>query len=871
MRKNSLTYSLSITLLYLFFALSNNVVAQCYNITYSSTISSNPTANIGSGVYIITDDVYINSNITITDAEILVAAGKKIFINNGSLTLNGCHIYGCTEMWGGIVMQQNASLIIDKSVLHDNTLIEDAELAVGAFVNHAGAYYNNFLSVKNTIFNRNKFGINLAASIYDAMDMVPYNMEISSSIFTCRDIPFTPNTTNWVSITNLKSKAYIPYKSPFIDDNTFSVTNSNSYLKLPALTNTKSIIGINISMRYSYKGLFKIGNVNNGNETIFDNQTSGIKITDADVQINNCTFQHTPGSNFNTETYGILAEHYDEAKYRLITTPTNTNRNLFVDCKYAIVSNYITNALIEGNTIISSKTAALNNVEEGREGITVRTSTVTNNLYNLYNNEVSIKSNRIINIAYGITVNYDDFPWHMNPVNPNPNQTYIPSLLNKIEIYFNEMDLRLDQFATPTPNPNFFINQGITCNVNVATGSPNFTSTLSPLRIYKNAMNLVNNGILCNNWTAKNIRAIENEIILYDGNTGFTPTVNQYAIRFDGGASQTNNLVYANTFNALATTNNSIKKDGLTLVNGNVYTMECNQSASLNSHYLFNGTQVSSVFRINNLSSQSFTSLIQKGLHLANDGRIGTQGSTSAASDNLFTSFSGTNTWFNNGNLMAYCNGSNAQLSPFYLRKNNNLYDISLSSSTNNFGIPFYQSTNSTVINAPATTRDCPDQEPRPALIPVGDDVHNISMPNYGEFDFNTEDEIVALSSEEMSIKLDEMVALAQGNTLQNNLPEAAERLYVQQLQLYLYLKSPNGIKEQRDELQEWVNVCNGNSFGTILNISDAIASNNITTAQNLLNNWNKINKVDVNYATYLSFKINQMQNNNIDLKKLRL
>ena len=91
----------------------------------------------------------------------------------------------------------------------------------------------------------------------------------------------------------------------------------------------------------------------------------------------------------------------------------------------------------------------------------------------------------------------------------------------------------------------------------------------------------------------------------------------------------------------------------------------------------------------------------------------------------------------------------------------------------------------------------------------------------------------------------------------------------MQQLQLYLYLKSPNGIKEQRDELQEWVNVCNGNSFGTILNISDAIAINDITTAQNLLNNWNKINKVDVNYATYLSFKINQMQNNNIDLKEV--
>ncbi|MBS4042722.1 MAG: T9SS type A sorting domain-containing protein [Chitinophagaceae bacterium] len=850
------------------------LTAQCYNLTYSSIINSNPTANIGTGVYYMDNDVYINSNITITDAEILVAPGKKIIINNGSLTINGCHFYGCTEMWGGIEMQQNATLIIDKTTTHNNTLIEDANVAIDAFVTHTGFIYNNFLSVKNTIFNRNKIGIDLKAYQADAMDMVPYNMEISSSIFTCRDIPFTPQSNNWVSISNFKAKAYIPYKSPYINDNLFSATNTNAYLKLPAATNTKSERGVTIALHYPYKGLFKIGNTNNGEETIFDNQTRGVQIWDADVRVNNCTFQHTPGSNPNTETYGLLAEHYDEAKYRLITTPTNANRNMFVDCKYAIVSNYITNAIIEGNTIISSKTAALNNVQEGREGITVRTSTIENFLATHYSNEVSIKGNRIINVAYGITLNYEDVPWNMDPANPIPNPTnpYIPYLLNKIEIYYNEMGISLDPLGTPIPNPNFFINQGITCNVNVGTGTPPFNTLIWPLRLYKNSMTLVNNGILCKNWNAKDIRAIENEIILYDGNTGFNQTTPQYALRFEGGASQTNNLVYANNFNALAGVNNSIIKEGVTLLNTSVYTMKCNGSDSLSSHYLINGAHNPSVFQINNLSPQTYTvGLAQKGLHLANGGIIGTQGSVTYASDNLFSPNSGS-TWFNNGNLMSYCNGSNAQFSPFYLRKNNNLYDLSLSSGRNPGSLlPLYTPTNGTVINAPATNRDCPDQEPRPAVIPVGDDLHEINMPNYGEFDFNTEEELIALSSDEMSIKLDEMVALAQGNTLQTNLPEADERLYVQQLQLYLYLKSPNGIKEQRNELQEWVNVCNGNSFGTILNISDAIAINDITTAQNLLNNWNKINKVDENYATYLSWKIDQMQNKSIDINEVEV
>ncbi len=874
MRKNSLAYSLSITLLFLFFTLSNNVVAQCYNITYSSIISSNPTANIGSGVYIITDDVYINSNITITDAEILVATGKKIFIENGSLTLNGCHFYGCTEMWGGIEMQQNSSLIIDKSLLHDNTLIEDAEIAIDAFVSHAGAFYDNYLSVKNTIFNRNKIGVDLKAYIFDVMDMVPFNMEISSSIFTCRDIPFTPNTINWVSMVNLKAKTYVPYKSPYINDNVYSPNNSNSYLKLPALTNTKSVEGIKIFLDHPYRGLFKIGNVNNGAETIFDNQTSGIKISDADAQINNCTFQHTPGSNFNKETYGILAEHYDEAKYRLITTPTNTNRNLFVDCKYAIVSNYITNARIEGNTIISSKTAALKDVEEGREGITVRTSTVTNSLYSLYNNEVSIKSNRIYNVAYGITLNYDDMPGYLKPGYPTYPQSYFPLLLNKIEIYNNEMELRLDPFATPIPNPNFFINQGITCRANVAIGSPNTVQQILPIRIYKNNLTLVNNGILCSNWNAKDIRAIENEIILYDGNTSFNQTVNQYALRFEAGSSftQFGNLAYANTFNALAATNLSIPKDGLTLLNSNLYTIKCNQSAAFNSHYLFHGTHNPSVFHTNNLLAQTNSTIPQRGLHLANGGIIGQQGITNAASDNLFAPFLPNNkTWFNSGNNMAFCTFSDATLSPFFLRTNNNLYDLSLSSGRN-FGsiLDFYQSNNNTVFNATATIRDCPEiMEQRPVLIPLGDDVQEIVMPVYDEFDFNSEDDIIALSNEEMEIKLNEMVALANGTTISNYLSEANERLYVQQFQLYLLLKATNGIKEQRDELQEWVHVCNGNSFGTILNISDAIAINDITTAQNLLNNWNKNNKVDENYATYLSWKIDQMQNNTLDIKEI--
>lgn len=851
------------------------LTAQCYNLTYSSIINSNPTANIGTGVYYMDNDVYINSNITITDAEILVAPGKKIIINNGSLTINGCHFYGCTEMWGGIEMQQNATLIIDKTTTHNNTLIEDANIAIDAFVTHTGFIYNNFLSVKNTIFNRNKIGIDLKAYQADAMDMVPYNMEISSSIFTCRDIPFTPQSNNWESITNFKNKPHIPYKSPYINDNLFSATNTNAYLKLPAATNTKSERGITIALHYSYKGLFKIGNTNNNEETIFDNQTRGVQIWDADVRVNNCTFQHTPGCNPITETYGLLAEHYDEAKYRLITTPTNANRNMFVDCKYAIVSNYITNAIIEGNTIISSKTAALNNVQEGREGITVRTSTIENFLATHYSNEVSIKGNRIINVAYGITLNYDDVPWNMDPANPIPNPTnpYTPYLLNKIEIYYNEMDLILDQFATPFPNPNFFINQGITCNVNVGTGTPPLNTFIWPLRLYKNSMTLVNNGILCKNWNAKDIRAIENEIILYDGNTGFNQTTPQYALRFEGGYSFNPfaNLAYANTFNALAANNASIPKDGLTLLNGNLYTIKCNQSAAFNSHYLFNGTHNPSVFHTNNLLAQTNSTIPQRGLHLANAGIIGQQGIPNAASDNLFVPYLTTNkTWFNNSNNMAFCTFSDATLSPFFLRTNNNLYDISLSSNTNFLGFPYYQPNNNTVFNATATIRDCPEiLEQRPVLIPLGDDVQEILMPVYDEFDFNTEDDLIALSSEELDIKLDEMVALANGNTISNYLTEAAQRLYVQQLQLYLFLKAPNGIKEQRNELQEWVNVCNGGSFGRILNIAEAIAANNISLAQNLLNSWNTNNKIDDNYATYFGWKINQMQNNTIDLNEI--
>ena len=97
-------------------------------------------------------DFNISGNFNLTNAIVKVAPNAKITIlTYNALSLNNTKVFACTGLWKGIEMQSLTSITVT-----NNSQIEDAENAIKAInTSYVG------LSIDNSIFNRNKVGINL--------------------------------------------------------------------------------------------------------------------------------------------------------------------------------------------------------------------------------------------------------------------------------------------------------------------------------------------------------------------------------------------------------------------------------------------------------------------------------------------------------------------------------------------------------------------------------------------------------------------------------------------------------------------------------------------------------------------------------------
>lgn len=429
------------------FLLNNISNAQSYPPCITTHVSTDLSSSLSSGLYYIDTDVYVTSDITITDAELLVIGNVAIYVQGGAtLTLNGVHIYGCDKMWQGIILNQNSAIICNAGSTNDNTLIEDADVAIALrpeyFSYNEKYYYDDaqaagmsvIVDIKNTIFNRNRIGIDFYRAMFyygtsTSLTSPPdyYPIEVYNAIFTCRDIPFTIGSNVWVSYetfknTTLSSGTSYPNtpaanSSPYINPASYSPSNSNAYLKYPYNgTPTKSEIGISAEETGHFNGMYKIGyeNASTGtnNVTLFDNHDYGIKMWETDLKIENCTFQNTPEANTNP-TVGVSVGQWDEMNF-WIDTRANTDKphNAFFDCGTAIVADYYTHTLINDNDIRSSKTQqTINQIEHGLEGIVVYINGF--GMYEQgYENTLEINKNELVNIAYPITVKYDDNFWN---------------------------------------------------------------------------------------------------------------------------------------------------------------------------------------------------------------------------------------------------------------------------------------------------------------------------------------------------------------------------------------------------------------------------------------------------------------------------
>lgn len=150
----------------------------CYTATPDHVLivnqnSSNTAAFVPSNTYYINGTFTIDNIFTITDCpNILMAPGARILVKVGNtLSIDNSHIYaGCNKMWEGIIVEKQASIIIQ-----NGTYIDDANNAVSALPN---SYYN----IKDSYFNNNFYGLNLSGS----SGLTTYGT-IANNTFECID------------------------------------------------------------------------------------------------------------------------------------------------------------------------------------------------------------------------------------------------------------------------------------------------------------------------------------------------------------------------------------------------------------------------------------------------------------------------------------------------------------------------------------------------------------------------------------------------------------------------------------------------------------------------------------------------------------
>lgn len=855
----------------------------CGSYTYTNVIDNTSilaTPFVGAGTYAINADVDITVNTVIEDAEILIAPGIKITVYAGAtLTINGSHLFGCTEMWTGIEILREGRIIVKESSVNDNTLIEDADIAIrfpstSYKFDDPGLFGLNAFEVTNTIFNRNRVGISVEyVSNTSSVISYPSNYPVilNNSIFTCRDIPFSPGSGTWVNFetfknTTLTSGTAYPNvpgteKAPYIDDATYSPTNAKAYLKLPFTASTKkSEIGIYLNSYYDANGIYIIGNELNSstsnNVTLFDNQSYGAKIIFSDIRFKNCTFQNTPGANPDTETYGVYAENYEETDFLLdMRVSPGTAPNAFFDCKHAITSHFYTRVNIEGVYIRSGKTAPLGLIEEGYEGVSVLTSSFA---WVFYGNYITINKNELVNIAYPITLKFDDVPWFYN----TPYTSSYPSeLSNAVEINNNFIGTYIPYIsATISALPGYFIEQAI--NVEVATPyAPSSTTVTYPfLRMNNNLIVGTHNGIRVSKFEGKNLRILNNAIevnsLINNGSNVASGIV------LEGSFAQTPfyNVVYKNFISASARwfpgynpTSNAITN--MLVDNGSDYTMRCNTSIwAAKSYYQFNGT-IPLSFVLNNRQAVD----IQRGGNFGfvlNNGIIGTQGSSTDACDHDY----GPNTDYGIPPTASYktmCINADATQSTQFIQTTPDIWNPDALSWGGGIIFTPYAIANSSLQAATTINNGCPIVNSRQLY---GEDGEVLPIQELHDDEEISEDEVNAILVTDAGLiatKLEEAEALSLGRTSMTG-SEPQLRLYVAQMQLYNQLIGRDSMVNANSVLRQFVAGHNNTGFGTIIKIGRSIMQNDSALAYQQLAAWQTTNRVDENYARYFKWTLNR-------------
>ena len=546
--------------------------------------------------YTIQQDVDIVGNVLFDNIEMYVPYTTKflsITVKTGStLTIRNSHVYGCSEMWQGIIVESGAHLIIEQ-----NSLIEDAITAV-ELQPYSGITYpvNNVLSVKNTTFNRNWIAIKVTG--YNLNADVP--IVIANTTFTCRFIPFTPGSLIWPSFntirTSVNTNAGFPYGSQYIDDNLFYENASDPhidwYTKLSKwsgipliMAGKKPLCGINLNAcgKSCYAGLenamqneFAITSISdyfinvglsNDGFNLFDNVQIGLLSYGSTVKVQNDVFQNMipdkkaqPQGQFsvvgNYSGTGILADCDFINNIEIIPGSLAKNEfNHFIDCTRGVVINNYSRLKVKGNVFESAQDlSSLTNFEYdvqanpgfhyGKQGLLVQ----SNGYYNY-----DIDSNSFTNIESGIIGLFKPDPlnspflWVPCPSNMPAIHTFNFSC-GEANIFGNNIK------SLPQSFNGQFVNHGITWSVGYRINE-DWHQPVNRIKVQDNILTNVYRGIEVDNW-------LDSKILLKDNLCNMVPD-NMFAFNTEQAGIRLGNCQPGGNFK------NEIVGNLVTIANGN--------------------------------------------------------------------------------------------------------------------------------------------------------------------------------------------------------------------------------------------------------------------------------------------------------------
>ena len=837
-------------------------VCPCTNGTIlapTSTVVTNGTF-VFSSIYSINSPIITSGNITMIGKTLYFSPTASLTVSSGTtLTLKGCHLLSCNNMWPGIVVSPGGKLTIQ-----NNTLIEDAVDAV---------YCNNWntsgstLTVNGAVFNKNLKGISIENYTVSATN---FPATIKNTIFTSRSgLPFP------LSVSTLMTNSGIPsLSSPYTTLNTYSVATLNApYAGLPPQigiyinnVGSTSVSGTAPAVTpVTYNGL-TIGVAGAANKNLFDLVSTGVYGDyGSNVTIINSDFANTPyyaGYDFgyhNSGT-GVFAINQDstsvynkiQVAYPTYTTgiapganPPANNCN-FYNCVNGVVSYANFEAHVAGTTIQSTQSVSSATVanSQGALGIDVTSA-------EYYLNDMSF--NQITNVYTGIYYNVTPYSRVCirylkaggisricgDVCRPQPPPCISFGYKELIgNAYINNNTIEND-LSGGSSSPTHFVKYGIIAdNVITCQQSPLFAPYLcnqytnAVVEANNNILENVYNGITMNNWQLSAANSCQSESnfiqLVQDQYLSSSNPGDQYGINH---ANNINNIIYDNNvgsgFNSLQTPITGITVHGVWAQMNATQLIQCNEVSSLQRAFEFLGTNAPT----SATGTQWMDNKMQNfyyGLFM-NHAVIGTQMGTAAnqVCDNrwlgaLTPTFPETFN-FNNSNLsnsVLYCR-SGYHYTPVY--NNSNPANEYYNSPT------MYPST--IVTGTVGTTRSCPALPPGPC----------------GPF--------CRLAKANVRI----LEKIATDSLVFNNLQSSSR--FISKLQLLRAIGRDSTITDSSATLQTFVANSPTTEQFAINNIESQLAQGNTGAAQSALVSFTTTDTVGISHKTLLSI-ITDLQNN---------